>query len=79
MVLRMECGEKDTSAVYGKVIDRENIKTPKEAPLLTVPSTYTHQKITTGPVEIAQQLELTALAEDQDLIPNTHVAALNHA
>lgn len=47
--------------------------------LLTAPSTYTHQNITTGPGEIAQQLEWAALAEDQDLIPNTHVAAFKHA
>lgn len=47
--------------------------------LLTAPSTYTDQKIPTGPGEIAQQLELAALAEDQDLIPNTHVAALKDA
>ena len=57
----------------------KTLKPPNKAPLLTAPSTYTHQKITTGPVEIAQQLELAALAEDQDVIPNTHVAALNHA
>ena len=49
---------------------------PQIKQLLTAPSTYTHQKITIGPIEIAQQLELATLVEEQDLIPNTHVAAI---
>lgn len=57
----------------------EKILKPQIKQLLTAPSTYTHQQITIGPVDIAQQLELATLAEEQDLIPNTHVAALKHA
>ena len=78
MVLRMECREKDTRAVYGKVFDRENIETPNKA-TANCPQHIHTLKITIGPIEIALQLELATLAEEQNLIPNTHVAALKHA